>query len=180
MRGRNTRTAGHRVFLFYCEEWDLNLCLGYRRKRRSISLPSSFTLFDCRDRRPRRSNVASVTNCIFVYCQNKDNIRKQYIYLLFKDRRDAGPYKFDVILFYRQQTDVRRWRLLRREPWERSPRVSSSHFNKSAVCYVAIFTNIPNYRREYRYKLRTNPWPPPIQVLCATFSERKWQKHYFN
>ena len=27
MRGANTRTAGHRVFLFYCEERDINLCL---------------------------------------------------------------------------------------------------------------------------------------------------------
>ena len=79
MRGANTRTAGHRVFLFYCEERHKNLCLVCRQNN-DLHLA-------CRDRRPRRSNVASVTNCISVCYQNKGNIRKQYIYLLFKDRR---------------------------------------------------------------------------------------------
>ena len=49
----------------------------------------------------------------------------------------------------------------RREPWERSPRVSSSHFNKSAVCYVAIFTNIPNSERgRHNGYARTLDHPP--------------------
>ena len=35
MRGRNTRTAGYRVFLFYCEEWHLNLIGSVAGKFRS-------------------------------------------------------------------------------------------------------------------------------------------------
>ena len=80
MRGGNTRTAGYRVFLFIVKS-EMWICvLATNECTTTISL-------DCRDRRPRRSNVASVTNCTSVYYQSKDNIQKKYIYLLFSDRR---------------------------------------------------------------------------------------------
>ena len=36
MRGGNTRTAGYRVFLFYCEERHIHLCLVCSRNDDSI------------------------------------------------------------------------------------------------------------------------------------------------
>ena len=92
------------------KNWKLKVERGKLVKSRiSVCCRNTKLYRTCRDRRPRRSNVVSVTNCIFVYCQNKDNIRKQYIYLLFKDRRDAGPYKFDIIFMFRQQINARWW-----------------------------------------------------------------------
>ena len=41
------------------------------------------SFLNCRDRRPRLSNVVLITNCISVCYQNKDNGQKKYIDLLF-------------------------------------------------------------------------------------------------
>ena len=56
------------------------------------------------------------------------------------------------------------------------PRVSTSHFNKSAVRYVATFTNIPNYRRNYRRESRMHPIPTPQEVLLVLFFQEKNRK----
>ena len=53
------------------------------------------------------------------------------------------------------------------------PRVSTPHFNKSAVCYVSTLTNIPNYRREYRFELRTHPIPTPQESFLLLFFKKE-------
>ena len=56
------------------------------------------------------------------------------------------------------------------------PRVCTSHFNKCIVCYVAILTNIPNYRREYRCESRTHLITTPTGKFFASFFQKRREK----
>ena len=65
MRGGNTRTAGHRVFLFIVKS-DIDVFVS------SVAKSKGF-YFVCRGRRPRRPEVVSVKKCTSVYRQNNKN-----------------------------------------------------------------------------------------------------------
>jgi hypothetical protein len=53
------------------------------------------------------------------------------------------------------------------------PRVSTSHLRRTSVCYVAIFTNIPNSLREYRIGLRLHPTPTPQESFLLLFFKKE-------
>ena len=77
MRGRNPWTAGYHGFLFILiVKSDIKIFVWSVDKSNDLYLV-------CRDRRPRLSNVVTVTNCISVCYQNKDNGEKKYIDPLF-------------------------------------------------------------------------------------------------
>jgi hypothetical protein len=59
--------------------------IGRPRSLRSQIEPPSVIFFDCRDRRPRLSELATVTNCTFVCCRNKNS------HLTGRGRRPRRP-----------------------------------------------------------------------------------------
>ena len=103
MRGRNPWTAMlPRVSLILnYEEQDINLCLVCSQKHRFISMLVGTDVLG--GPMSHRSQIAYLSiakikiiygNNIFAFC--------------LRTAEDVGPYKFDIIFMFRQQTNVRR------------------------------------------------------------------------
>ena len=62
----------------------------------------------CRDRRPRRSNVVSIKNCIFVYYQIRITDTKDIYVFCFRTVETPVPTNFGICLSFHHWTDVLR------------------------------------------------------------------------